>query len=101
MSIEDDDTLRGLVNARVLSKTADDIVKQAHDAVRHTANRVRKFREIIIWFFAFGLIGLGMQITVSSVKQAGGQPLAIGTFVGSMKAIGSLIVILLLDLEKI
>jgi len=101
MSIEDDNTLRGLVNARVLSNTADDILKQAHDAVRHTASRVKKFREIIIWFFAFGLIGLGMQITVSSVKQAGGQPLAIGTIVGSTKAIGSLIVILLLDLEKI
>ena len=42
-----------------------------------------------------------MQITVSSIKQAGGQPLAIGTIVGATKAIGSLVVILLLDLEKI
>ena len=36
-----------------------------------------------------------MQITVASLKQAGGQPLVIGGIVGTIKAVGSLIVIML------
>ena len=101
MSIDDDDTLRGLVNAKVLDKDANKILKHAHKAVRHTAKRVKKFRQLIVWFFAFGLVGLGMQITFASIKQAGGQPLVIGTIVGATKAIGSLIVIMMFVSETI
>jgi uncharacterized membrane protein YadS len=56
---------------------------------------------MIVWFFAFGLTGLGMQITFKSIAQAGGQPLIIGTVVGLTKAIGSLIVIMLFVRETI
>jgi len=42
-----------------------------------------------------------MQITVASIKQAGGQPLVIGSIVGVIKAIGSLIVVLLMVSETI
>ena len=101
MSIDDDDTLRGLVNAKVLDKGANKILKNAHKAVRHTAKRVKKFRQLIVWFFAFGLVGLGMQITFASIKQAGGQPLFIGTIVGATKAVGALIVIMLFVQETI
>jgi len=101
MSIDDDDTLRGLVNAKIVSKDANHVLKGAHKAVRHTAKRVKKFRQLIVWFFAFGLIGLGMQITFASIKQAGGQPLVIGTIVGATKAILSLIVVMMLVSETI
>jgi uncharacterized membrane protein YadS len=101
MTPDDDDTLRGLVNAKLLSKDANEILKGAHKAVRHTAKRIANFRDWIVWLFAFGLTGLGMQITMSSIKQAGGQPLVIGTVVGLTKAIGSLIVVLLFVREII
>lgn len=101
MSIADDDTLRGLVNAKVVSKDANKILKHAHKAVRHTAKKVKAFRQWITWLFAFGLVGLGMQITVSSMKQAGGQPAVIGAVVGSLKAILSLIVVMLLVSETV
>jgi uncharacterized membrane protein YadS len=95
MSPDDDTALRGLANSKLLSKDANEVLKAGHTAVYHTAKRVSWFRDLIIWFFAFGLTGLGMQITFSSIKQAGGQPLIIGTVVGTIKAIGSLIVVLL------
>jgi len=101
MSPDDDDVLRGVVNAKILSKDSNEILKNAHKAVRHTAKRIAWFRDLIIWFFAFGLTGLGMQITMSSIKQAGGQPIVIGTVVGLTKAIGSLIVVFLLVKETI
>jgi len=101
MSIDDDNTLRGLVNLGVMSKDANKVLKGAHKAVRHTAKKIKKFRQLIVWFFAFGLTGLGMQITFASIKQAGGQPLVIGTVVGLTKAIGSLIVIMLFVKETI
>jgi uncharacterized membrane protein YadS len=101
MSIDDDDTLRGLVNAKVLSKDADHILKSAHKAVRHTAKKVKAFREWITWLFAFGLVGLGMQITVGAMKQAGGQPAIIGGIVGLLKAVLSLVVVMLLVSETV
>ncbi|MDH5327258.1 MAG: putative sulfate exporter family transporter [Gammaproteobacteria bacterium] len=101
MSIDDDDILRGLVNAKVLSKDANGILKGAHKAVRHTAKKIKAFREWITWLFAFGLVGLGMQITVSSMKQAGGQPAVIGGIVGLIKAVASLVVVMLIVKETI
>ena len=59
------------------------------------------FRELIAWFFTFGLVGLGMQITMASIRQAGGQPLVIGSVVGVLKAVGSFFVVLLLVSETI
>jgi len=101
MSIDDDDTLRGVVNAKIMSKPANDVLAKAHRAVRHTAKKIAMFRDLIAWFFTFGLVGLGMQITVSSIKQAGGQPLVVGSIVGIIKAVGSLIVVWLLVAETI
>ena len=101
MSIEDDDTLRGVVNAKVLSKEGNAVLVKAHRAVRHTAAKIAMFRDLIAWFFTFGLVGLGMQITMSSIKQAGGQPLIIGSVVGVLKAVGSLIVVMLFVHETI
>jgi len=101
MSIEDDNTLRGLINAKVLSKEANAVLKKAHKAVRHTAEKIKKFRQFIVWLFAFGLTGLGMQITFASIKQAGGQPLVIGGVVGTIKAVLSLIVVVLFVHETI
>ena len=95
MSIDDDNSLRGLVNAKILSEAANKVLKSAHKAVRHTANKINKFRQFITWLFAFGLVGLGMQITFASIKQAGGEPLIIGGIVGTLKAVLSLIVVLL------
>ena len=100
-SIEDDDTLRGVVNAKTLSKEANAVLTKAHRAVRHTSAKIAMFRDLIAWFFTFGLVGLGMQITMASIRQAGGQPLVIGSIVGVIKAVGSLIVVMLLVHETI
>ena len=101
MSIDDDNTLRGLVNTGLLSKDANSILRAAHKNVRHTAEKIKKFRQWITWLFAFGLVGLGMQITVSAMKQAGGQPAVIGGVVGLAKAVLSLIVVLVFVKETI
>jgi len=101
MSPDDDDVLRGLANAKALSKDANGLLKKAHKAVRHTAKKVAAFRTWITWLFAFGLVGLGMQITLAAIKQAGGQPLVIGGIVGTIKAALSLVVVVLFVHETI
>ena len=101
MSIDDDDAIRGLINAKVMSKDANKIMKGAHKAVRHTAKKIKAFRQWITWLFAFGLVGLGMQITVGAMKQAGGQPAVIGGIVGATKAILSLVVVLMLVADRV
>ena len=96
MTIDDDATIRGIVNSHVLSKDANHVLKGAHKAVRHTAKKVKAFRNWITWLFAFGLVGLGMQITIGAMRQAGGQPAVIGGIVGAVKAILSLVVVMML-----
>lgn len=100
-NIDDDATIRGLTNAKVLSKDANKALKKAHKVVYHTAKKIKQFRQWITWLFAFGLTGLGMQITGAAMRQAGGQPLVIGGIVGTLKAVLSLIVILLFVSETI
>jgi uncharacterized membrane protein YadS len=100
-SIDDDATLRGLANSKVMGKASGKILKHAHKAVRHTAKKVKAFRNWITWLFAFGLVGLGMQITVSSMKQAGGAPAIIGGVVGLTKAVLSLVVVMMLISETV
>src|SRR4030067_515273 len=101
MSIDDDTLLRGVANAKILSKDGNAVLKKAHGAVYHTAGKIKMFRNLIAWFFTFGLVGLGMQITMASIKQAGGQPLVIGTVVGATKAVGALVVVLMLVHETL
>ena len=101
MSIDDDNSIRRIINAQILSDEANAILTAAHKAVRHTAQKIEAFRQWITWLFAFGLVGLGMQITVSSMKQAGGEPAIIGGIVGFIKAALSLIVVMLLISETV
>lgn len=101
MSVEDDNAVRGMINAQILSDQANEILAATHKAVRHTAQKIEAFRQWITWLFAFGLVGLGMQITVSSMKQAGGEPAIIGGIVGFIKAALSLIVVMLFISETI
>ena len=95
MSMTDYHALEGLGASGVLTKDAKAVVSTARRTVLHTPRIIGWFRDWIVWLFAFGLTGLGMQITVASLKQAGGQPLIIGGIVGTIKAAGSLVVILL------
>ncbi len=101
MTRDDDAVIRGLNNSKVMGKQAAKVLKTAHKAVRHTAKKIKKFRQWITLLFAFGLTGLGMQITFSAIRQAGGQPLVIGGIVGTLKAVLSLIVILIFVHETI
>jgi len=101
MSIDHDSVLRGINNSGILSKAANDILRKVHNGVYHSSKKIAAFRDWLIWLFAFGLTGLGMQITMAAMKQAGGQPLVIGGVVGTAKAVGSLIVILLFVRETI
>jgi uncharacterized integral membrane protein (TIGR00698 family) len=94
-SREQDHVLKGVSKAAKDDKALKDALGAAHKAAWHDSKIIKAFRDWIAWLFAIGLTGLGMQITVASIKQAGGKPLIIGSVVGAIKAVGSLIVVLL------
>jgi uncharacterized integral membrane protein (TIGR00698 family) len=75
--------------------------KEVAGAIKHAVKQVHKksktivtLTDCMIWFFAFGLIGLGMQITKKAMAQAGGWPLVIGLISGVTKAVLSFFVVL-------
>ncbi|MGQ9558186.1 MAG: YeiH family protein [Desulfurispora sp.] len=57
-------------------------------------------RKLYNWFFAIGLTGLGMQISFSELRRAGGKPLLVGTAAALGKAVLALLVVLLFVPEK-
>lgn len=57
-------------------------------------------RKLYSWFFAVGLAGLGMQISIAELRKAGGKPLAVGTTAALLKAVVALIVVLLIIPEQ-
>ncbi len=76
-------------------------IDNAKKASEFDSPAIKAYRDWLVWLFGFGLVGLGMQITGKSLKQAGGMPLVIGGVVGTLKAVGSLIVVMLFVKEFI
>ncbi len=77
-----------------LDKEMKGVIKHAVKQVKKKSKTVTTLTDAMIWFFAFGLIGLGMQITKKAVLQAGGWPLVIGGISGVTKAVLSFFVVL-------
>ncbi len=94
-SRDQDNVLKGVAKTAGVDALAKSTLEKASKAAWHDSKIIRAYRDWIAWLFAFGLIGLGMQITGKALKQAGGKPLIIGGVVGTLKAVGSLIVVLL------
>ncbi|WP_456385079.1 YeiH family protein [Desulfolithobacter sp.] len=88
------------VIAAAKAKTIE-ISPEVTSAIKHAVKQVHKksktvttLTDCMIWFFAFGLIGLGMQITKKAIFQAGGWPLVIGIISGVTKATLSFLVVI-------
>jgi uncharacterized integral membrane protein (TIGR00698 family) len=77
-----------------IEKEVQAVFKHAIKQVHKTSKTVTVLTDCMIWFFAFGLIGLGMQITKKAIFQAGGWPLVIGGISGIAKATLSFFVVL-------
>ena len=95
------ETLKSVAKIEGFDAVAAGAIANANKAANHDSPIIKNFRDWLAWLFSFGLIGLGMQITVASIKQAGGKPLIIGSVVGTLKAVGSLIVVLMFVTEFI
>ncbi len=77
-----------------LAKDVKGAIKHAIKQVHKKSKTVTTLTDCMIWFFAFGLIGLGMQITKKAITQAGGWPLVMGIIAGVTKATLSFFVVL-------
>ncbi|MBT9613988.1 MAG: putative sulfate exporter family transporter [Burkholderiales bacterium] len=95
MTREEGETLKSVAKIEGFDAVAAGAIANANKAATHDSKIIKNFRDWLAWLFSIGLIGLGMQITVASIKQAGGKPLIIGSVVGTLKAVGSLVVVLM------
>ncbi|XPV74965.1 MAG: YeiH family protein [Desulfovibrio sp.] len=77
-----------------ISSELKSLVKHAVKQVHKKSKTIVVLTDAMIWFFAYGLIGLGMQITKKSIAQAGGWPLVIGVISGVTKATLSFVVVM-------
>lgn len=68
--------------------------ERSHEAAGHHVAMTKAFKDSIAWLFTFGLIGLGMQIMIRNIKQAGRGPLIIGSTAAIMKAAVSLLIVI-------
>ncbi|MFC1889663.1 YeiH family protein [Thermodesulfobacteriota bacterium] len=77
-----------------LSEEVKGALEHAVKQVHKKSKTVTTLTDCMIWFFAYGLIGLGMQITKKAITQAGGWPLVMGIIAGLTKAVLSFFVVL-------
>lgn len=77
-----------------LSSDVKGSIKHAVKQVHKKSKTIVTLTDFMIWFFAFGLIGLGMQITKKAITQAGGWPIVMGVIAGITKAALSFFVVL-------
>ncbi|MBU0944689.1 MAG: YeiH family protein [Proteobacteria bacterium] len=77
-----------------LSSDVKGAIKHAIKQVHKKSKTIVTLTDFMIWFFAFGLIGLGMQITKKAITQAGGWPIVMGVIAGITKAALSFFVVL-------
>ena len=77
-------------------KALKEAFKDADKKAQAKPKTIETMREYMMWFFAFGLIGLGMQITWQTIRQAGGKAATIGVIAGISKAVLSFFVCWLL-----
>ncbi len=77
-----------------LSADVKSAIKHAVKQVHKKSKTVVTLTDFMIWFFAFGLIWLGMHITKKSITQAGGWPIVMGVIAGITKATLSFFVVL-------
>lgn len=59
------------------------------------SREITVLRDLYNWFFAVGLAGQGLQISLAELRRAGGKPLVVGITAGLLKALLALIVVLL------
>ncbi len=96
------DTIKSIVASKKVSdKKVVAALKHADKQVYKSSKTIVVLTDLMMWFFAYGLLGLGMQITWKAISQAGGAPLVIGAISGTMKAVLSLIAVLLLIKEVV
>jgi hypothetical protein len=93
-SREQDGVLTAAAKMKDIDPIAKSAIEKASKAARDSSKAVAAFRELA-WLFSIALIVLGMQITAAALKQAGDKPLIIGGVVGTLKAVGSVIVVVL------
>lgn len=96
-----EDVLKHVARIKDFDPLAKSAIAKASKVAWHNSKIISAFRDWLAWLFAIGLTGLGMQITAKTIKQAGGKPLIIGGIVGTLKAVGSLIVVLIFVREFI
>jgi len=96
-----DDLLKHAARIKDLDPLAKSAIEKASKVAWHNSKIISAFRDWLAWLFAIGLTGLGMQITAKTIKQAGGKPLIIGGIVGTIKAVGSLVIVLMFVREFI
>lgn len=96
-----DDLLKHVAKIKGLDPLAKSGMEKASKAAWHNSKIIGAFRDWLAWLFSIGLTGLGMQITAKTIQQAGGKPLIIGGIVGTLKAVGSLVIVLLFVREFI
>ena len=77
-------------------KDTKNVLKNADKKVQIKPKTIDTMREYMMWFFAYGLTALGMQITWQTMKQAGGKAAIIGIITGVAKAFLSFLVCLFL-----
>lgn len=86
------------VAASVAQKPLDEAVqaalkKKLSDLPKLVTDDLYALQKVMMWFFALGFAGIGLNTSFKDMRKAGGKPFVLGAIAASVKAVGALIVV--------
>ena len=93
--------LAGRLAALASTSGAGPIAKEEGDALKKDLKGLKDMvsddlyalQKLMVWFFALGFAGIGLNTSFKDMAKAGGKPFVLGSIAGSVKAVGALVVV--------
>lgn len=69
------------------------VKKAAADLPKLVTDDLYALQKLMVWFFALGFAGIGLNTSFRDMRKAGGKPFVLGSIAAGFKAVGALIVV--------
>jgi uncharacterized integral membrane protein (TIGR00698 family) len=69
------------------------VKKAAAELPKLVTDELYALQKLMVWFFALGFAGIGLNTSLKDMRRAGGKPFVLGSIAAAFKAVGALIVV--------
>ena len=84
------------ITSRPLTEDEKGSLKKSIDGLKNlVTDDLYALQKLMVWFFALGFAGIGLNTSLKDMMRAGGKPFVLGSIAAGVKAVGALIVVMI------